>query len=84
MRAVDLLERMRANPRADWTIADVERLCRACGLTITSPRSGSHYKIRDPQGGATLTISARRPIKPVYIRALVALADRFRDSKDGQ
>jgi len=94
MRAVDLLERMRANPRADWTIADVERLCRACGLTITSPRSGSHYKIRDPQGGATLTIPtrardtltipARRPIKPVYIRALVALADRFRDSKDGQ
>lgn len=84
MRAIDLLERMRANPRADWTIADVERLCRACGLTITSPRSGSHYKVRDRQGGATLTIPARRPIKPVYIRALVALADRFRDSKDGQ
>jgi hypothetical protein len=33
-----LLERMRANPRADWTIADVERLCRALGLTITAPR----------------------------------------------
>jgi len=32
----------------------------------------------------TLTIPARRPIKPVYIRALVALADRFRDSKDEQ
>jgi hypothetical protein len=84
MRAVDLLERMRANPQANWTIADVERLCRACGLTITPPRRGSHYKVRDPRGGAALTIPARRPIKPVYIRALVALADHLREGKDGQ
>jgi hypothetical protein len=40
MRAVDLPELMRANPQANWTIADVERLCRACGLTITPPRRG--------------------------------------------
>jgi predicted RNA binding protein YcfA (HicA-like mRNA interferase family) len=53
-------------------------------LTITAPRRGSHYKVRDPQGGTTLTIPARRPIKPVYIRALVALADRFREERDGQ
>jgi hypothetical protein len=80
MRAVDLLERMRANPQADWTIADIERLCRACGLTVTPPRRGSHYKVRDPKSGTKLTIPARLPI---YIRALVALADRFRDGKDG-
>jgi hypothetical protein len=47
MRAGDLLERMRANPQADWAIADIERLCRACGLTVTSLRRGSHYKVRD-------------------------------------
>jgi hypothetical protein len=73
---------MRANPQADWTIADIERLCRLCGLQITAPRRGSHYKVRDP-GGTTLTIPARRPIRAVYIRALVALADRFREGKDG-
>jgi len=84
MRAVDLLERMRANPQADWTIADIERLCRACGLTVTPPRRGSHYKVRDPLSRTTLTIPARRPIRAVYIRALVALADRFRAGKDGQ
>jgi hypothetical protein len=50
MRAADLLERMRANPQADWTIADIERVCRACELTITPPRRGSHYKVRDPDG----------------------------------
>jgi hypothetical protein len=75
---------MRANPQADWTIADIERLCRGCGLTITPPRRGSHYKVRDPKSDATLTIPARRPIKAVYIRALVALADRFREGKGGQ
>ena len=84
MRAADLLERMRANPQADWTISDIERLCGACGLTITPPRRGSHYKVRDPKSGTTLTIPARRPIRAVYIRALVALADRFREGKDGQ
>jgi hypothetical protein len=79
----EFLERMRANPRADWTIADVERLCRRCGLTITPPRGGSHYKVRDADSGATLTIPARRPIKPVYIRALVAVADQRRASRKG-
>jgi predicted RNA binding protein YcfA (HicA-like mRNA interferase family) len=76
----ELLERMRANPRSDWTIADIERLCRRLGLIATAPRRGSHYKIRDPNSGATLTIPARRPIKPVYIRALVTLTDRHRAS----
>lgn len=74
---------MRANPQADWTIADVERLCREVGLTATPPRRGSHYKVRSPGSGMVLTIPARRPIKPVYIRALVALADTLRDDRNG-
>jgi hypothetical protein len=73
---------MRANPLADWTIADIERLCRTCGLTITSPRRGSHFKVRDPNGSSTLTIPAWRPIKPVYIRALVALAEQLGERTD--
>ena len=81
--ALGLLDRMRANPQADWTIADAERLCREAGLTMTPPRRGSHCKVREPRGGATLTIPAHRPVKPVYIRALVALADRFRGDRDG-
>jgi len=84
MRAADILERMRANPQADWTIADIERLCRGCGSTITEPRRGSHYNtVRDPASGTTLTIPARRPVRPIYIRAPVALADRFREGKNG-
>jgi hypothetical protein len=81
MRAGDLLEQMRGNPRADWTIADVQRLCDAYGLVCTPPRRGSHFKVREPGGGMTLTIPAARPIRPVYIRELVALVDRSMQAK---
>ncbi|MGE0260956.1 MAG: type II toxin-antitoxin system HicA family toxin [Alphaproteobacteria bacterium] len=81
-RPASTLDRMRANPRADWTIADVERLCREEALIATPPHRGSHYKVRSSKGGTVLTIPAHRPIKPVYIRALVALADALRNDKD--
>jgi hypothetical protein len=37
--------------------------------------------VRNANGGSTLTIPARRPIKPVYIRALVDLAARASEKK---
>jgi hypothetical protein len=71
-------EDMRRNPRDDWTIKDVERLCRENGLACTPPRGGgSHYKVSGH--GTTLTIPARRPIKPVYIKAFVGLIIKIRD-----
>lgn len=75
MAAADkLLERMRANPR-DWRIEDVARVCQAAGAACTAPRGGSHYKVKHPAMAAILTIPARRPIKPVYIRDLVRFID---------
>lgn len=44
-----LLARMRANPRGDWTIADIERLARAAGLGVEPPGGGSHYKVESPR-----------------------------------
>ncbi|TCP36929.1 type II toxin-antitoxin system HicA family toxin [Sphingomonas sp. BK235] len=74
MRGDKLLAAMRANPH-DWRITDVERLCRAHGLTCLPPRHGSHYKVTHPAMQAILTIPSRRPIKPVYIRDLVHMVD---------
>ena len=68
-----LLDKMRRNPKGDWTIADVTKLCHACGAVIDAPSSGSHFKVTAKAG--VLSIPARRPIKPVYITALVALLD---------
>lgn len=72
-----LLERMRANPR-DWKIEDVIRACDVAGVACTAPRGGSHYKVKHPAVTEILTIPAHRPIKPVYIRALVRFIDRVR------
>ena len=71
---------MRANPR-DWRIADVEALCAAEGIACTPPRKGSHYKVKHPRQKDILTIPAHRPIKPVYIRALIRFVDEVRGAE---
>jgi len=82
MARTSLIDRMRANPR-DWTISDVETLCNHSGVKMTSPRGGSHYKVRNPVTGEILTIPAHRPIKPVYIRQLLDLIDQL-DAPSGR
>jgi predicted RNase H-like HicB family nuclease len=62
-------ERMRANPRADWQIADVEKACCEAGVICMKPAGGSHDKVGNPHGGRRFTIPARRPIKAVYCEA---------------
>ena len=71
------LDRMRANPKADWRIEDVAKACREVGAQFIEPKSGSHYKVRDPHSGRKLPIPARKPIKPVYIVQLVRLLEEI-------
>ena len=60
------LERMRRNPAGDWTIGDVESVCREHGVMCEAPRGGgSHYKVGHPLMAEKLTIPFKRPIKPV-------------------
>jgi len=67
----DLLERIRRNPAGDWQIHDVEGLCREYGLMLRAGKGTSHVHVKHPSAREILTIPARRPIKPVYIRKLV-------------
>lgn len=71
----DLLERMRRNPTGDWRIRDVEALCREYGLLFRTAKGSSHCHAKHPAAREILTIPARRPIKPVYIRKLVRYID---------
>jgi hypothetical protein len=73
--AADLLEQMRRNPAGDWTIGDVEKLCLAHGLRFRAGKGTSHCHAKHPAAVEILTIPARRPIKPVYIRKLVHYID---------
>lgn len=73
------LEAMRANPKAGWTIADIEAVCSEFGIACRSARGGgSHYRIGHPSQREKLTIPSKRPIKPVYIRDLVRFVDRVK------
>jgi hypothetical protein len=75
----DLLEAMRRNPQGNWNINDAEKVCAQNGVTCTPPRGGgSHYKVSHKGMTYILTIPSKRPIKPVYIRALVAFIDIVR------
>lgn len=71
----DLLDQMRRNPRGDWTMQDIVRVCAEHDLVCSAPKRGSHYKVSRPGFATILTIPFKRPVKPVYIRLLIQLID---------
>lgn len=70
-----ILEQMRANPKADWTIRDVKSLCSQIGMTCSSPTKGSHYKVTSEFMSGHQVVPFKRPIRTVYIRSLIDMAD---------
>jgi hypothetical protein len=79
------LDRMRSNPAGNWTIADVEAVCREHDVRCTSPSGGgSHYKVSHPSMREILTIPSRRPIKPIYIRKLVRFIHHVTGERNGK
>ena len=74
------LEAMRRNPRGDWRIEDVAAVCREFGVECSPPKRGSHAKVWHPAMSEILTIPIHKPIKPVYLRLLVAYIDAVRSA----
>lgn len=80
-KAEKLYARMQNNP-LDWRIDDVCMLARHYELSIDRPgKGGSHVTFRAP-GGAKVTVPDHRPIKPVYIKQLLALIAKL-EKQDG-
>ncbi len=71
-RATKILEQMKANPR-DWRIESLKSVADAFQLVHRQP-GGSHVIFRHPNG-AMLSMPARRPIKPVYVKKFVRLVE---------
>lgn len=70
------LEAMRNNPKNDWTIGDVEAICRGFGVACKPPSGGgSHFTVSHCSQSEILTIPAHKPIKVVYIVKLVLFID---------
>ena len=74
-RKAKLYAAMKANPRGDWTIADVQAVCSNYGLSCKSPTRGSHFTLSHVTIKGHLTVPARRPIKEIYIRLLIEMVE---------
>ncbi|MBW1953963.1 MAG: type II toxin-antitoxin system HicA family toxin [Deltaproteobacteria bacterium] len=75
MTQVDkLLARMRKNPK-DWRIADLERLARQLGMKVRKKGGGSHVIFQHEVSVIEVSVPARRPIKPIYIKKFLELID---------
>jgi hypothetical protein len=73
------LEKMRQNPKGDWTISDVVAICNEFGIMCEASRGGSsHYKVAHEKLPQKLTIPYKKPIKPVYIKMIVEFIDELR------
>ena len=71
-RATKILEQMKANPH-DRRIESLKSVAEASGLVHRQP-GGSHVIFRHPNG-AMLSVPARRPIKPIYVKKFVRLVE---------
>jgi hypothetical protein len=71
--AAKLLAGMRRNPR-DWRIEDLKVVANRLGIGHDQ-HGTSHVVFRHAKAGR-LSVPADRPIKPLYVRLFVELADR--------
>ena len=74
-----ILGRMRNNPTG-WRIEDLKTIADKYHIEYRQPGT-SHVTFRHPSG-AKLTVPARKPIKPVYVKRFLTLIDEVTHGKD--
>ena len=77
--AAKILGRMRNNPTG-WGIEDLKTVAKRFDIEHRQPGT-SHVTFRHCSG-AKLTVPARKPIKPVYVKKFLELIDEVAHEKD--
>jgi hypothetical protein len=77
--AAKILGRMRNNPMG-WRIEDLKNVAARFKIEYRQPGT-SHVTFRHPLG-AKLTVPARKPIKPVYVKKFIEMIDEVAHEKD--
>jgi hypothetical protein len=77
--AAKILAGMRRNPR-DWRVEDLKVLANSLGIDHDQGGT-SHVVFRHPQAGR-LSVPAKRPIKPLYVRLFLELVDKLGDRNE--
>ena len=76
-----MLQRMRKN-RLGWRIEELQVVAEANFVEWRRPgRGGSHVIFSAPGVREIVSVPAKRPIKPVYIKQFVALIDAAEDMR---
>jgi len=73
------LQKMRAN-QSGWRIEDFLRVAQENGVEWRRPgRGGSHVIFSASGVREIISVPAKRPIKPIYVRHLLVLIDAARE-----
>lgn len=75
-----LFDKMKSNPKGDWTIENVHTLCEQEGLDIRKPNGGSHHVVSSGHLLGNVTVPYKRPIKQGYIKHLVSYTEAHREA----
>ena len=75
------LKKMQANPK-DWRIEDLQAIADSLGIEYRST-GGSHVVFRCVQY-CYVTVPAKRPIKPVYIKQFIELVERVKERQENE
>lgn len=74
-----ILARMRNHPMG-WRIEDLKAVADQLGVTYRQPGT-SHVTFRHASG-MKITVPARKPIKPVYVKKFLEMIDEVTHEKD--
>lgn len=70
---------MRRNPRGDWKIDDFKAI--AAHYKVEWRSSGGSHVVFVSPAGDVITVPARRPIKPIYVKQFVELIEKCESGK---
>ena len=76
-QAEKTLNKMKKNP-LDWRIEDIDLVARYYGFKRIEAK-GSHTKFYHDDLPEILTVPVKRPIKPIYVKMLIALIARLEE-----
>lgn len=75
-----LESKMRNNPKG-WVIEDLRKILKAYGFVEGVSGRGSHVTFSHPDLVDILTIPVHKPIKPVYVKQIIAQIDYLKENK---
>ena len=70
------------NNKTDWRISDLIKIARQFSIKHEQPGT-SHVTFRFPSR-KMLTVPARKPIKPIYIKKFIELIDELKEAEQSE